>query len=202
MANKIKYGLKNVHYAIATINAEDNTATYGEPVAIPGAVNLSLDPQGENTPFYADNIVYYLTLANNGYEGDLEIAYIPESFAKDVLGDIDDGKHVLVENANATPVHFALLFQFEGDAKATKHVIYNCVAARPNVEGATKEDTVTPQTETLSLTATPIYSSALSHEIVKARTGDTTDTTTYEDWFESVYQPTAPTNQPANPSNP
>lgn len=202
MANKIKYGLKNVHYAIATINAEDNTATYGEPVAIPGAVNLSLDPQGENTPFYADNIVYYLTLANNGYEGDLEIAYIPESFAKNVLGDIDDGKHVLVENANATPVHFALLFQFEGDAKATKHVIYNCVAARPNVEGATKEDTVTPQTETLSLTATPIYSSALSHEIVKARTGDTTDTTTYEDWFESVYQPTAPTNQPANPSNP
>ncbi len=202
MANKIKYGLKNVHYAIATINAADNTATYGDPVAIPGAVNLSLDPQGENTPFYADNIVYYLTLANNGYEGDLEIAYIPESFAKDVLGDIEDAKHVLVENANATPVHFALLFQFEGDAKATKHVIYNCVAARPNVEGATKEDTVTPQTETLSLTATPIYSSALSHEIVKARTGDTTDTTTYEDWFESVYQPTAPTNQPAQPSNP
>lgn len=196
MANKIKFGLKNVHYAIATINAEDNTATYGEPVAIPGAVNLSLDPQGENTPFYADNIVYYLTLANNGYEGDLEIAYIPESFAKDVLGDIDDGKHVLVENANATPVHFALLFQFEGDVKATKHVIYNCVAARPNVEGATKEDTVTPQTETLSLTATPIYCEALSHEIVKARTGETTDNTTYGAWFDAVYQPTAPVTTP------
>lgn len=196
MANKIKYGLKNVHYAIATIDPEDNTATYGTPVAIPGAVNLSLDPQGENTPFYADNIVYYLTLANNGYEGDLEIAYIPDSFAKTVLGDLDDAKHVLVENANATPVHFALLFQFEGDAKATKHVIYNCVAARPNVEGATKEDSVTPQTETLSLTATPIYSEALAHEIVKARTGDTTDSTTYGAWFEAVYQPTAPVTTP------
>ncbi|MBR3236968.1 MAG: phage tail protein [Oscillospiraceae bacterium] len=191
MPNKIKYGLKSVYYAVGTPGA-NNTMTYGTPVAIPGAVNLSLDPQGDSTPFYADNIVYYQGTANTGYEGDLEIALIPDSFKTDVLGFITDGKDVLVEDAEAATVHFALLFQFEGDSKATKHVLYNCTAARPTVAGATKEASIEPQTETLSITATTVYFATVDTEVVKAEANEDSDSTTYSGWTTTVYTPIAP----------
>ena len=61
MADKVKFGISNVHYAI--LDGENNT--YGTPVAIPGAVSLSLEPSGDTTPFYADNIQYFVAVANS-----------------------------------------------------------------------------------------------------------------------------------------
>lgn len=192
MPNKIKYGLKNVHYALATI-AADGSATYDTPVPFPGAVSLSMDPQGENTPFYADNIVYWVGASNTGYEGDLEIAKVIDAFKTDVLGYQTDNKGVLVEDANANAVHFALLFQFEGDVKATRHVLYNCTATRPSASGSTKEESVEPETESVTITATTVYNASYDTDIVKAETNESTDTATYTGWFESVYTPTRPT---------
>ena len=188
MANKIKYGLKNVYYAVATI-AANGSATYDTPVAVPGAVSRALDPPGDNTQFYADNIAYYVSIANSGYEGDLEMALFPDAFRKDVFGEIEDKKGVLIEDANASPVHFALLFQFEGDVTATKHVLYNCTAQRNTVGSTTKSDTVEPQTESATITATSIYVAALDKDIVKASTGDSVDSTTYSGWNTAVYVP-------------
>lgn len=187
MANKIKYGLKNVYYAPATIG-DDNSATYEAPVPWPGAVNLSLSAEGETTPFYADNIAYYTASSNNGYSGDLESALVPDSFRTKVLGEVKGGNGLTYESANAEPVHFALLFEFNGDKEATRHVIYNCVATRPDVAGSTKEGTITPQTESVSLTASTIYVPALSDDIVKARAG--ASDAAYTDFFKSVVTPT------------
>ena len=65
--NKVRYGLKNVHYAVAT-EGTDGALTYTTPVRYPGAVSLTLDPRGETSEFYADDRVYYATTSNNGYE--------------------------------------------------------------------------------------------------------------------------------------
>lgn len=54
--------------------------------------------------------------------------------------------------------------------------------SRPSIESETKEDTIEPGTETLSLTADP-----REDGLVKSRTGDTTTDATYTDWYKSVY---------------
>lgn len=187
MPNKIKYGLSKCGFSVATI-AADGTATFGTVKNLPGAVSLSLDAESSRTDFWADNIKYWIGNANNGYSGSLELARIPEDFLKDILGEFEDTKKVRFEELGAPDVHFALLFQFEGDVSETKHVMYNCIASRPSVAGSTKEETIEPQTESIEITATAIYNSTLDKWLVKASTGDDTDPTDVASWFTTVYQ--------------
>ena len=155
--NKVKYGLKNVHYAVIT-PGEDGAVTFGTPVRIPGAVNLSLQAQGDETKFYADDIAYYVTTANDGYSGALEIAVIPDAFRKDVLKEAEDETDkVLVERSNVETARFALLFEFSGDVKATRHVLYNCSCSRPSITSSTINNAKTPSTDTLTVTASSRY---------------------------------------------
>ena len=184
--NKVKYNLKNVHAAILT-KGDDGTYTYATPVAIPGAVSLSLDAEGESNPFYADGVVYFRSTSNNGYSGDLEMALIPEWFRTDILQEEKDSNGVLIERSDITEsVYFALLFEFDGDQKAIRHVMYNCTASRPTIESQTKESSIEPGTETLSIAADP-----REDGLVKSRTGDDTSTATYNNWYKNVYVPSA-----------
>ena len=187
MKNKVKYNLKNVHAAKLTETVNDGVTTfsYDAPRAIPGAVSISLDAEGESNPFYADGIVYFRSVTNNGYSGDLEMALIPEWFRTEILQEVKDSKGVLIEKStNSDSVKFALLFEFDGDAHAIRHVLYNCTTSRPSIESETKEDSIEPGTEQLSIAADP-----RSDGLVKARTGDETDATAYANWYSNVYVP-------------
>lgn len=184
--NKVKFGLKNVHYALLTVS-EEGAVSFGAPVPILGAVSMSLSPQGETETFYADDIAYYVSTANNGYQGDLEIALLPDSFRTDVLREVEDETdHVLIEKSTAEPQPFALLYQFTGDQQASLRVLYNCAAARPSEASSTIKNTKTPTTDTLSLTASP-----LANGNIKAKTTANTPDEIKKNWFKSVWQPGA-----------
>lgn len=154
--NKVKFNICNVHYAPITA-AEDGTVSFAAPVAMPGAVSISMDPTGE-----------------------------PESFRTDILKEETDANQVLVENANSETGSFALLFEFDGDIRKIRHVLYNCSASRPSIESKTNEEDKEVQTETLTVKARP-----MANGYVKAKTGDATTEAVYNNWYKSVYEPNA-----------
>ena len=179
MANKVKYNLKNVHYAVAT------TGGYSAPVAIPGAVNLTLDPQGDDYIFYADGIRYFEYHTNNGYSGSLEMALIPEDFKTSILGEVSSsGKIFEVDDVQV--VNFALGFQIDGDANDNLFWFYNCSASRPDVAGQTKEESIEVNTETLSFKNAPETRFQINGKNpVKLKSADAS-TTTAGAWFAAV----------------
>lgn len=183
--NKVRYGLRNVHVCAITENA--GAITYNTPVAWKGAKSLTLDPEGDTNTYYADNTAYFTTNTNNGYSGSLEMSEIPEEIEKMIFNTVTTEEGNLAEDANVLPNNVALMFQFEGDVSATKHIFYKVVFARPNVEGETKEESTDPTTTSMDITAVPVEKD--DHQWVKAkcRKGDTN----YESFFTTA--PTLPT---------
>ena len=182
--NKVKFGLSNC--VIAPITAVgDNSYTYGNPISVPGAVNLSLSPAGDTNDFYADNLIYFSSTANQGYEGDLELALIPDEIRTAILGETVDSNGALIESATDKNTNFAFGFQIEGDVKARKFWYYNCSLTRPANNGATTEASITPQTDTLTMKAMP----RLTDKKVRVYMEKTDDNTaTYNSFFTSVYE--------------
>lgn len=180
--NKVEFGLRNAYYAPIT-ESEDGNISYGTPVRIPGAVSLTIDPSGDLIRFKADDVDYYTNPNNQGYEGNLNLARVTDKFREDILGETLTKGGVLVENADAQTKRFALLFEFQGDKKAIRHVLYYCSANRPTEASQTK-DGGDPNTTDLSIVASP----RPDNSIVKAKTTPGVTDAIYNAWYTEVYE--------------
>jgi phi13 family phage major tail protein len=184
--NKIVYGLKNCHYSIITED-EGGAHTYSVPVPLKGGVEISLEPRGEASDFYADDILYYTTTSNAGYEISLTVANITQEFRTDVLGEVlETGDSVLTETTTQKNKRIAFMFEFDGDIKAVRHLLYNCTVTRPTITSASKTETAEPQPQELTIVAAPRPDDGV---VKRSTTGDTPDNV-YDAWYTTVYAPT------------
>ena len=188
--NKVTFGLEKVHIAFLT---DDTTPTWETPVAIPGAVRFSPEPQGEESTFYADNGPYWTYTSNNGYNAELEMANIPDEILAQMLGWEIDADGALVETTDGEPKEFALMGQILGDKKNRRFVYYRCKASRPTKENATRGESVEPATDVLPLRILPIKAdlNGKTKNIVR-RVLELNDTNqaAYNSFFNSVQLPT------------
>lgn len=183
--NKVIFGLKNVHYSVITENT-NGTFTYGVPVHVEGMTSLELSTKGSQEDFYADDVLYYTTVTNQGYEAKLSVANISRQFRIDVLGEtLDATDSVLTENSFNRTNQISLMFEFDGDQKATRHCLYNVTVSRPGWSSETKADKVSPKTQELSMTAAPRPYDGI---VKRSTTSDTPDTI-YDAWYTAVYDP-------------
>lgn len=183
MANKILYGIENVHVAKITEDAQGNI-TYGTPFAVKGAVGLNFDPEGEITTFYADNIKYFIQESNQGYTGDLEIALTPTEFLSQILGRETDSNGAIFEASDDTQARFALMFQGQGDQTGRRYVFYDCTTTRPTRENNTKQEEIEPGTDTMTITMAPRG----TDKVIMAYIEPTTENQAiYDGFFDAVY---------------
>lgn len=182
---KVRFGLSNVHYALY----DSAKGEYKDPVAFPGAVNLSIDAEGDTSTFYADNTSYYVTSTNSGYSLTLEMAAANDQVYQDLLGWELDDNGVLFEPTDADPADFALLYEVNGDPTKQRGALYSVKLTRPSSEYATTEDSAEPSTVSFEGSAIGrIFTiGGQSRSVVKASCESTADG--YTEFMNKVHVP-------------
>jgi phi13 family phage major tail protein len=198
VANKITFGLRNVHIALRDEDDSNGDPVWGTPEAVPGAIGFAPTPEGEEFTLYADDTIYFSATRNTGYTAELEMALIPDDLLAEILNWEIDDNGALVEDADALPAPFALLGQVDGDAAQRRFVYYECRASRPSREERTKEATLSPSNDVLNLTISPVEidEKLLVRAVMeKVDDGDGANSNeegdgAYDTFFDEVYIPT------------
>lgn len=184
----VRFGLSNVYYALY----DDENGSFKTPVAIPGAVKMTLTKVGESETFYADNVPYAVFESNGGYTGELEVAAAADQFLVDCLGMTKDSNGLIVEAADDEPKQFALLYEVSSNKEPQRFAFYAVTASRPEPEHNTKSDSTTPDTITLPCTMGTLSLSVAGTErdVVKAHLTKTAESATaYGNFFKAVMLP-------------
>ena len=147
--NKVEYGVSQLHIASYTVSG--GTVTIGTPVALPGAVSITLEPEGDENKFYADNVVYYGGYTDNGFSGSVEVARVPDAIKTQFFGYVQLADGGIGQVKGASKPNVCILFEADGDALHRRAIAYNVSLGGINREYNTTEDTIEPTTETFDI---------------------------------------------------
>jgi len=193
MPNKYRYDVKNCYYCPGTRNA-DGSITFDETRIRqePGLQSIDMQAEGDISKIRADGIDYIIIASNNGYTGTLNFVKISDQFRQDCLAETADiTTGIQYEDADATPDPFALMGEFKGDTEGIRFIYYNCTASRPNQTGENKDNMREPDTESLSVQASPLpcIINGVEKNIVRGGITKSANAATYNQWFSKVCLP-------------
>lgn len=193
MPNIYHYDVKNCYY-IPGVRNEDGTVTFDASRVRQekGLMSMEMQANGKTSTIRADGIDYIVFSSNNGYTGTLKFVQISDQFRQDNLAEkVDISTGIQYEDADSTPTPFALMGEFKGDAEGVRWIYYNCTASRPNANGDNKDNQKEPDTESLSVTVSPLPVTIDGKEvnIVKGGITKSANAETYNKWFTKVTIP-------------
>src|SRR5574344_726880 len=180
MSNKVTFGLKNVHYSVATPN-EDDSWDFGTPKKLNGAQELSAEVIAGKTDVYADDKIIATLASSSGSNITLKLTELDDDFKVDVLGFAKDSNGNLVEVINHRTKTFALGYEIQGDVKSRRIWYFLCTASPVSDATKTKAESIEPNSVTLSITARPIEVGNVSVIRTIAKFGDAN----YNNFFTS-----------------
>ena len=189
----LSYGINKMYYAVRS-TTEQGGYTYGNPKRLRGARQITINAEGTNEKFYADNGVYFIADANTGKSGSVELAGLSDQALMDLFGYITDANGVVLEDSDAHAADVALLFECENDGPyPTRFSMFDVKFTRPTEEHNTKEDSVSPDTITMDYEAAPCefpWGNNDTKNFVGGHLDYTEDTkTTWEAWYTQVTIP-------------
>lgn len=184
--NKVEFGLSEIHVGTFTTDGQGNV-TMGEPYKLPGAVALSLDPEGDENAFYADDVKYWSNYQDNGFSGSLEMARFTDEFKTRFMGykTLDDGGIAAVKGVEKPAVY--IVFQGKGDAQKRRCILYNVTLGGIKTEAGTVEDKTEPKTQSIDITVTGDNKTGIT------KVAYTEDATGYSTLFTNPPVPALPT---------
>lgn len=152
---KVLHGLDMFHLALLT---SDTTAgvEYDAPEAVLGAVNVSVQPNMESNPFYADNSVFTVLNSLGDIDVDMEAADLPFELQKKIFGHKEENG---VQFASKDDISAELALGFRAKTSTGEYRFYWFLKGKPEllpIEHQTDEGNTTPQTAKLKLKFMPL----------------------------------------------
>ena len=178
MANKVLFGISNVHYAVM-----DDQGAWGTPVHVEGAENFAIQTGGgNNDTIYADNIAYWTRAGSGNKSGTLQMAKFPDSWFVDILGQTkDQTTGALLESPTDVAKNFAFMFEVSGDAGGMRVCWYKCSSTIPTYTAATNTDSITEANQSVDISATPTKVGDLTLTQAACESGSAG----YDTWFDA-----------------
>lgn len=145
-SNKVQiiHGLSNFHIAILNSDTKE-VLEYGEVQSVEGAVAMSITPNEEQTPKYADNGVFAMLGQVSDLDATMTMIDLPASIRKEIYGN-KETNGVKFSNKADVKKEIALGFQAEKHGGGTR--FYWMLRGMPSIapiEHGTDEGTVEPK---------------------------------------------------------